>query len=259
MTTHPTTHPTSHQASHERRLPGDRPGTAPTTDHHHEEGPVDTVVLDIDGTLVDSVYTHVHAWCRAFHAIGTDVPSWRIHRAIGMGGDRLVAAVAGERVEAALGDEVRRLHGEFYEELFHTVRALPGADDLVPTLGKHGLEVVLASSGSAEHTRLALELLGINDMDTPIVLGADVDASKPSPDIVEAALGRVGSRDAVMVGDAVWDVKAAVSAGIPAIGLRSGGFGEAELRDAGCVAVYDGPADLVELLDEAGRSALDLR
>ena len=234
----------------DRRLPGDRPGTAPTTDQHLQEGPVDTVVLDIDGTLVDSVYTHVHAWCRAFHAIGTDVPSWRIHRSIGMGGD--------ERVEAALGEEVRRLHGEFYEELFQHVRALPGADDLVPTLGKHGLNVVLASSGSEEHTRLALELLGINDIETPVVISADVEASKPAPDLVEAALERVGSRDAVMVGDAVWDVRAAVSAGIPAIGLRSGGFSEAELREAGCAAVYDGPADLVELLDEAGRSAFDL-
>jgi phosphoglycolate phosphatase len=249
---------TSHRTAGRERLPGDRPGTARTTDHDHEEGRVDTVVLDVDGTLVDSVYTHVHAWCRAFHAIGTDVPSWRIHRAIGMGGDRLVTAVAGERVESALGEEVRRLHGEFYEELFHTVRALPGADDLVPTLGKHGLEVVLASSGSVEHTRLALELLGINDMDTPVVTSADVDASKPAPDLVEAALERVGSRDAVMVGDAVWDVRAAVAAGIPAIGLRSGGFSEAELREAGCAAVYDGPADLVELLEEAGRSGLSL-
>ena len=217
---------------------------------------LDAVVLDVDGTLVDSVYTHVHAWCRAFHAIGADVPSWRIHRAIGMGGDRLVAAVAGDRVETALGDEVRRLHAEFYEALFPTVRALPGADDLLAVLPKAGLDVVLASSGSAEHTSLALELVGATDVDTAVVTSADVDESKPEPDLVEAALARVGSRNAVLVGDSVWDVRAASAAGIPAVGLRCGGFSEAELREAGCVAVYDGPADLVELVDEAGRSGL---
>jgi HAD superfamily hydrolase (TIGR01549 family) len=219
---------------------------------------VDTVVLDVDGTLVDSVYTHVQAWCRAFHAIGADVPSWRIHRSIGMGGDRLVTEVAGERVESALGDEVRRLHAEFYEELFPTVRALPGADDLLGALTKLGLGVVLASSGSAEHTALAVELVGANDLDTPVVTSSDVAASKPAPDLVEAALDRAGSRDAVLVGDSVWDVRSAVSAGIPAIGLRCGGFSEAELRDAGCMAVHDGPADLVEVLDEAGRQGLTL-
>jgi phosphoglycolate phosphatase len=219
---------------------------------------VDTVVLDVDGTLVDSVYTHVHAWCRAFHAIGTDVPSWRIHRAIGMGGDRLVTEVAGERVEHALGDEVRRLHGEFYEELFPSVRALPGATDLLAQLSKLGLGVVLASSGSGEHTALAVELIGANDLDTPVVTSSDVDESKPAPDLVEAALERAGSRDAVLVGDSVWDVRAAIAAGIPAIGLRCGGFSEAELRDAGCTAVHDGPADLVEVIDEAGRQGLAL-
>jgi phosphoglycolate phosphatase len=228
------------------------------TDRRHEEGSVDTVVLDVDGTLVDSVYTHVHAWCRAFHAIGTDVPSWRIHRSIGMGGDRLVTEVAGERVESALGDEVRRLHGEFYEELFPSVRALPGAADLLAQLSKLGLGVVLASSGSTEHTALALELIGANDLDTAVVTSSDVDASKPAPDLVEAALERAGSRDAVLVGDSVWDVQAAVAAGIPAIGLRCGGFSEAELRDAGCAAVHDGPADLVEVIDEAGRQGLAL-
>lgn len=217
---------------------------------------MDTVVLDVDGTLVDSVYTHVQAWCRAFHAIGTDVPSWRIHRSIGMGGDRLVAAVTDDRVEDAMGDQVRKLHAQFYEELFPTVRPLPRAHDLLSGLTEAGLSVVLASSGSAEHTAMALELLGANDIGTTVVTSAEVEASKPAPDLVEAALDRAGSRDAVMVGDAVWDVRAAVDAGIPAIGLRCGGFGDAELREAGCTAVHDGPADLVDLLDEAGRNGL---
>lgn len=213
---------------------------------------VDTVVLDVDGTLVDSVYTHVQAWSQAFHAIGTDVPAWRIHRAIGMGGDRLVTHVAGERVEEALGDTVRELHDQYYEELFPTVRPLPGADELLAILRRTGLTVVLASSGSAEHTELAVGLLATDGLATARVTSSDVGSSKPSPDLVEAALARAGSRRAVLVGDSVWDVEAAKRAGIAAIGLRSGGFCEEDLREAGCLAVFDTPADLVERFDEVG-------
>lgn len=213
---------------------------------------VDTVVLDVDGTLVDSVYAHVQAWAHAFHAIGADVPTWRVHRAIGMGGDRLVAEVAGQRVEDALGDEVRTLHGEYYESLFPLVRALPGADDLLALLRKSGYTVVLATSGSPGEIDRALDLLTASDVASALVTSSEVPESKPAADLVEAALERAGSRRAVMVGDSVWDVGAARRVGLPTIGLRCGGFSEAELLDAGATAVFDDPEDLVRRFDETG-------
>jgi len=213
---------------------------------------VDTVVLDVDGTLVDSVYAHVQAWCRAFHAIGADVPAWRIHRSIGMGGDRLVTEVAGQRTEDALGDQVRALHDEHYDELFGSVRPLPGADDLLALLRKEGFTVVMASSGTAAQTERAMELLAADDVATARVSNDAVDASKPAPDLVEAALERAGSTRAVMVGDSVWDVGAGARAGIPVLGLRCGGFSEAELVEAGAVAVFDDPEDLARRFDETG-------
>lgn len=213
---------------------------------------VDTVVLDVDGTLVDSVYTHVQAWSHAFQAIGTQVSAWQIHRAIGMGGDRLVSEVAGQRVEQALGDRVRELHDAYYADLFGMVRALPGADDLLAALRKAGFTVVLASSGTTEQTELAMDLLAASDVASARVSGGEVEASKPAPDLVEAAIDRAGGSRAVLIGDSLWDVRSAASAGVPAIALRCGGFSEADLLEAGAVAVFDSPEDLALRFDESG-------
>lgn len=217
---------------------------------------VDTVVLDIDGTLVDSVYTHVGAWMRAFRGIGVPVEGWRLHRAIGMGGDRLVTEVAGQRVEDAVGDQARELHDQEYDDMVAGVLALPGADALLETLKQRGFVVVLASSGNKEQTEHALSLLESSELVDGWVCNADVDASKPAPDLVGTAIRRVDGRDAVMIGDAVWDVKAAQAAGIPAIGLLCGGFGEAELRDAGAVSVFESPQDLVDRFEASGLTAV---
>jgi HAD superfamily hydrolase (TIGR01509 family) len=213
---------------------------------------VDTVVLDVDGTLVDSVYAHVEAWMRAFRGVGVPVEAWRVHRAIGMGGDKLVGAVAGQRVEEAVGDDVREMHDREYDDMVATVQVLPGADELLESLKRRGFLVVLASSGTKTQTEQALEKLERSDLADAWVSSADVDTSKPEPDLVETAVARVGGGTAVMVGDAVWDVKAAARAGIAAIGLRCGGFSDSELREAGATAVFDGPADLVERFDESG-------
>jgi phosphoglycolate phosphatase len=212
----------------------------------------DTVVLDVDGTLVDSVYVHVGAWMRAFRGIGVPVEAWRLHRAIGMGGDRLVTAVAGQRVEDALGDQVRELHAQEYDDAAAAVLALPGADDLLETLKQRGFTVVLASSGTKENTEQALSLLENAKLVDGWVCSADVDTSKPAPDLVGVAIERVGGTRAVLVGDAVWDVKAAKAADVSAIGLLCGGFGEAELRDAGAGAVFESPQDLGEHFEDTG-------
>jgi len=213
---------------------------------------VDTVVLDVDGTLVDSVYTHVQAWLDAFLTIGTVVPAWHIHRAIGMGGDRLVAEVAGQRVEDAMGDRIRELHDKGYESQFGSVRAFDRADDLLRLLHGRGFTVALASSGTAEQTDRALELLAADEVARSRVSSASVSSSKPAPDLIEAAMRDAGASRAVVVGDSVWDVAAAQHAGVPAVGLRSGGFCDTDLIEAGCVSVFESVADLVERFDESG-------
>jgi HAD superfamily hydrolase (TIGR01549 family) len=213
---------------------------------------VDTVVLDVDGTLVDSVYVHVAAWMRAFRGIGVPVEAWRLHRSIGMGGDRFVTEVAGQRVEDAVGDQARELHDREYDDLFAAVLPMPGADELLRNLKDRGFTVVLASSGTKTQTEEAMSLLENASLVDGWVCSEDVDASKPAPDLVGTAIERVDGGRAVMLGDAVWDVKAAAAAGVPAIGLLCGGFGESELRAAGAVAVFDSPEDLLERFDASG-------
>jgi phosphoglycolate phosphatase len=212
---------------------------------------IDTVILDVDGTLVDTVYQHTVLWARAFAVVGVDVPQWRLHRAIGMGGDRLVTEVAGEEVERQHGDRVRSEHDEAFGKVIDEIRPLPGAADLLDALRARGLQVVLASSGIGEQTERLLALVDGDAKSHGWTSSDDVDASKPAPDLLEVALGKVDAERAVMVGDAVWDVTAAEKAGLPSIGLLCGGFGAAELREAGAAQVYDDPADLLAHLDEA--------
>lgn len=211
----------------------------------------DTVVLDLDGTLVDSVYVHVACWRAAFRDVGVDVASHRLHRAIGMGGDRLVAAVTSECVERSVGDEVRARHAHHVDARFHEIGVLEGAGDLLEALRDASLEVVLASSGERELTDRLLDLVPGARLIQETVSGSEAEASKPAPDLLDASLERVEATRSFAVGDAVWDAEAARNAGIPLIGLLTGGFSEAALRDAGAVAVYDGPAHLAASLDEA--------
>ena len=211
---------------------------------------LDTVVLDVDGTLVDSVYVHVDAWARAFAEAGVDVPSWRLHRAIGMGADRLVTEVAGEDVETQHGDRVRDRHDALFVERIDEVRPLPGAADLLAALGERSVTVVVASSGNPDQTQRLLEAVGGPDVLESVVTSADAEETKPAPDLVDAAVESVRGDRALVVGDAVWDMEAARQVGRPCVGLLSGGFGEAELRDAGATWVYDDPADLVAHLDD---------
>ena len=218
-----------------RQAPGGRAMTA-------------AVLFDIDGTLVDSTYHHAIAWHRAFARITEIPPLWRIHRAIGMGGDRLVAQVADDETEEKYGDELREAWRREYLDLRAEVGPLPGAADLVHRLAGEGFVVALASSGDPQFADEAVELLGIRDDLAAVVTSDDVDGSKPAPDLVEETLRRLdGVESAVFVGDTVYDVEAAARAGLGCIALRSGGFGTAELRDAGAVRVESLPSDLLGL------------
>ena len=212
---------------------------------------MDTVVIDIDGTLLDSSYHHCVAWSRAFQAYDVSVPVARIHRALGMGGDRLVAHVAGRQVEEAHGDDVRDRWEKEYDAIIEETRLFAGARDLLHACRRRGLRVALASSAIPRHAEHALELLDAGELADGWTTSEDADESKPAPDLLDEALDRVDGNAAVMIGDAVWDVEAATARGLPTLGLLTGGVGRAELLDAGAVAVYDDPGDLADHLDEA--------
>ncbi|HEX2044177.1 MAG TPA: HAD family hydrolase [Gaiellaceae bacterium] len=207
-------------------------------------------ILDIDGTLVDTNYHHALAWYRAFRQHGIVLPLWRIHRHIGMGGDQVVSALAGRAVEEEQGDEIRAAEKALYLALIEEVEPFEGARNLVSDLKDRGHTVVLASSAKADEVDHYLDVLDARDLADAWTTSADVEATKPEPDLVLAALERAGTRDAVMVGDTTWDCEAARRAGVATLAVRTGGFAEQELRDAGAVAVYESIAELRERLDE---------
>ncbi|HEX3590195.1 MAG TPA: HAD family hydrolase [Pseudonocardiaceae bacterium] len=208
------------------------------------------LVVDVDGTLMDTNYHHAIAWYRALRAKDVTVPVWRIHRAIGMGGDRLVGHVAGDDVEAAHGDWLRDRWKDEYEQLIDEVTPLPGARDLLVSARTRGLRVVLASSGDPDHVSRYLDQLDARDLADDWTTAEDAASSKPAPDLVHTALDRVGGSDAVLIGDSVWDCRAARDAGIPGVAVLTGGFPADELRDAGAESVFDGLPELTDSLAE---------
>lgn len=205
------------------------------------------ILFDIDGTLVDSTYHHALAWQRAFDRHDLTIPLWRIHRTIGMGGDKLVGHVAGDEVEDRHGDALRDAWREEYVQIKTEVCNLPGASALLKGLVERGYVVALASSGDPEFADQALDDLDIRDIVTVLRTSSDVDASKPEPDLIEVTLEAAGTRRAVMIGDTPYDVESAQRAGLPCIGLLSGGYSRAELEEAGAVLVVDAPEDLMDL------------
>jgi HAD superfamily hydrolase (TIGR01509 family) len=214
-------------------------------------------VLDVDGTLVDTNYQHALAWYRAFRSLGETFPIWRIHRLIGMGGDQLVAALGGDELEERIGDEVRERWVREADPLMAEVALLPGARELIVALKDRGHRVVLASSGKPHHVDRGLDMLDVRSIVDGWTTSEDVESTKPAPDLLQVALKKIGEpvdAPSVVVGDSVFDVEAAKNAGMPAIAVRSGGFGDDELRDAGAIGIYDTPADLAEALDDTDLS-----
>ena len=209
--------------------------------------PDSAVLFDVDGTLVDSTYHHAIAWQRAFDRHDLHLPLWGIHRTVGMGGDKLVGEVAGDDVEQRLGEALRTAWKEEYAELQAEVLPLPGAADLVRSLVEQGYAVALASSGEPEFADAAIEALGIRDQVTVLRTSADVDGSKPEPDLVEVTLEALGRPRAVFVGDTPYDVTSARRGGLSCLTLRSGGYAESELTEAGAALVVDVPRDLIGL------------
>ncbi len=206
-------------------------------------------ILDVDGTLVDSNYHHAIAWYRALREHDVTVPVWRIHRLIGVGGDQLVARAAGDAIEERLGDAIRDSESRLYGELIEEVVPFEGARDLIADLRDRGHAPVLASSAKQDETEHYIELLDAGDLIEAYTTAADVERTKPAPDLVTTAMVKARQLSAVMVGDSIWDVEAARRADLKTIAVLTGGFSEAELRDAGAVDVFESLGDLREHLD----------
>ena len=206
--------------------------------------------MDIDGTLVDTNYHHALAWYRAFRRHGIVLPLWVLHRHMGMGGDQLVEAVAGADAERRLGDDVRGAETELFGELIGEVEPLPGARNLLLALADGGRTVVLASSAKAQEVDHYLDLLDARDLVEGWTTSADVEATKPEPDLIVAAHEKAGGGAAVVIGDSTWDVRAAARAGLAAVGVLTGGVGAQELREAGAAAVYGDLRDLIGRLGD---------
>src|SRR3954468_14980622 len=190
-------------------------------------------ILDIDGTLVDTNYQHAIAWYMAFRQHDVRLPVWRIHRHIGMGGDQLVSALAGEEADEELGDDIRAAEKALYLASIQSVSPLAGARALIEDLRGAGREVVLASSAKAKEVDHYLDLLDAREIVDSWTTSADVEETKPAPDLVQTAVEKLDGDEAVMIGDTPWDVEAARKAGVDTIAVLTGGFSEQELREAG--------------------------
>ena len=213
----------------------------------------DAVIFDVDGTLVDTNYLHAVTWWEACRQRGHDVPMARVHRAIGMGSDKLLDHLLPADRDTKADDDLRAAHKALYGEYWARLRAFEGAADLLRACAKRGAKVVLASSASEREMKALRAALDAEDAIMAATSSADAEQSKPAPDIVEVALSRAGVRpeQAVFVGDTVWDVEACRRAGLPCVAVLTGGIGRQELVEAGAVAVYDSVAELLDKLDES--------
>ena len=214
-------------------------------------------LFDLDGTLVDSVYQHVLAWKEALDAEGIDLSVWRIHRRIGMSGGLFTNQLLRETklvYSEELVNRLRRGHAEAYKRYRDAIRPLPGARELLTWLSDAGIPWAIATSGRMETAAVNLAALGVDPAVTPVVTRDQVRYAKPDPDLFLAAAERLGApiETAVVVGDAIWDMLAAVRCRALGVGLLSGGYGAEELRQGGAIRVFDDPADLLEHIDEVG-------
>lgn len=202
-------------------------------------------LFDIDGTLVDSNYLHVEAWSHAFADVGATIDEWRIHRSIGMDGDTLLDTLLGD-ADDKLRDRTKELHTQYYRDMRPRLRTFGGARELLQDLAGADVDVVLATSAPKDELAMLREVLDVEDAVARVTSSADVETAKPKPDILQVALDKAGAvaAESIVVGDTVWDAEAAGRAGIACVGVLSGGVSEAELRDAGAVAVYDDVAAL---------------
>ena len=208
------------------------------------------VLFDVDGTLVDSVDLHAQAWVDAFREFGHDIPFARMRAQIGKGGDQLMPVFLSPEALAATGEALETRRGVIFKTGYlPRVRAFPDAAALLRRAGQAGLRRAFASSAKEEELAALKQIIGLGDERLEAeTSSSDAERSKPFPDIFEAALARlpgVTPAEALVIGDTPYDVEAAGKAGISSIGMLCGGFPEADLRAAGCIAIYRDPAHLL--------------
>ena len=225
----------------------------PDPDTRPGEGRPTALILDVDGTLLDTVYLHVIAWWEAFRDAGEQVSCFDIHRAIGRGSADLVETLLGRT-----DDSIVEGHATNWEPLRRQCIPFHQVPELIREMAGRGVKVVYCTSGAPEDIQDFRDKIGCDDVIAGVVDSGAVEQSKPAPDIVQAALEQVGvaPEDAVMLGDTVYDVRAAAAAGVACIGMMSGGIGERELQEAGAVAVYGNPSELLADLDASPLSKL---
>ncbi len=211
------------------------------------------VIFDVDGTLVDSVDLHAQAWADAFRHFGYDVSAAQARTQIGKGGDQLMPVFLPKADLDRVGEDLDKWRGGHYREHYlPRIKAFPGVRPLFDALLARGFHPSLATSSKPEDLERLKEVAGIADLDLPTTTSGDVERSKPHPDIFQATLAKLGAApgDTVAVGDSPYDAEAAGKASIATVGVLCGGFPEADLRRAGCIALYRDPADLLAKLDE---------
>lgn len=210
------------------------------------------VILDVDGTLVDSNDAHVQVWVDALAEHGHDVPREKIRKLVGMGGDNLLPAAVGLDKESPEGKAIADRRGELFRTRhLHHLEPFPQVRPLLERMKAAGLQLVVATSAPAEEMKVLLQRAGIEDLLQDAASASDAKNSKPDPDIVQAALRKLGlpPDETVMLGDTPYDIEAAGKAGVGVIALRCGGFPDEDLK--GALALYDDAADLLAHFDES--------
>lgn len=215
-------------------------------------GKIRGVILDVDGTLVDSNDAHAHAWVEAFAEFGIKVEFEKVRPLIGMGGDKLMPEVSRVEEESGRGKKISERRAEIFKEKYlPTLKAFPETKELLLRMKEDGLKLAVASSAKEDELKPLLEIAGAHDLVGEKTSSDDAENSKPDPDIVKAALDGLGYRpeEVFMLGDTPYDIEAAGRAGVKVIAVRCGGWDDDGL--GGAVAVYDDPADLLDHLPEA--------
>jgi HAD superfamily hydrolase (TIGR01509 family) len=218
------------------------------------QGP--TLLFDLDGTLIDSVYQHILAWREALEQVGMLFSNAAIHRRIGMSGDLIVRSFvrdSGRKLNLKEIEYLKKLHADAYKKREGEIRLLPGAHDLISVLSRESIPMAIGTSSRREDAQAPLDMLGVSRGIT-VVTADEVANAKPAPDLFLTCAERLGVdiKHCMVVGDSTWDILAAQRARTLGVGLLSGGFSEDELLRAGAYRVYRDPADLITHLDELG-------
>lgn len=216
------------------------------------ESTIRGVILDIDGTLVDSNDAHARAWQETFKTHGFHLPYSPVRHAIGKGKDKLLPELTGVPLESELGERITEDRGKhFRENYLPHLKPFPKAKELVQKMSDLGLKILVASSASKKDLKELLKIIGIEELVEKSTSSDDAENSKPDPDIVEAAVRKSGHQpgELIMLGDTPYDIEASSKAGVPCIAFRCGGWDDQALAEA--IAIYDGPEDLLEQFDSS--------